>query len=129
MSNTYNHLLFLTEKNIDDLMYGKDASIQGFYTKLPTKSENTDFTEVKENIAWYNVRFENKEKVVKNKKNICISISEKNQDLFDFLYDSLEEETYKINIHLKLKMMKINILLWSQQLNILTKVKCLFNSF
>ena len=44
MSNTYNHLLFLTEKNIDDLMYGKDASIQGFYTKLPTKSENTDFT-------------------------------------------------------------------------------------
>ena len=66
MSNTYNHLLFLTEKNIDDLMYGKDASIQGFYTKLPTKSENTDFTEVKENIAWYNVRFENKEKVVRN---------------------------------------------------------------
>ena len=97
MSNTYNHLLFLTEKNIDDLMYGKDASIQGVYTKLPTKSENTDFTEVKENIAWYNVRFENKEKVVKNKKNICISISEKNQDLFDFLYDSLEEETYKKN--------------------------------
>ena len=97
MSNNYNHLLFLTEKNIDDLMYGKDASIQGFYTKLPTKSENTDFTEVKENIAWYNVRFENKEKVVKNKKNICISISEKNQDLFDFLYDSLEEETYKKN--------------------------------
>jgi hypothetical protein len=97
MSDTYNHLLVLTEKNIDDIMYGKDSNIQGFYTKLPTKSEKTDFTEIKENIAWYNIRFADSETIVKNNKNICISISEKNQDLFDFIYDSLEEEIYKKN--------------------------------
>jgi hypothetical protein len=62
-----------------------------------TKSEKTDFTEIKENIAWYNIRFADSETIVKNNKNICISISEKNQDLFDFIYDSLEEEIYKKN--------------------------------
>ena len=66
MSDTYNHLLVLTEKNIDDIMYGKDSNIQGFYTKLPTKSEKTDFTEIKENIAWYNIRFADSETIVKN---------------------------------------------------------------
>lgn len=90
-SNTYNHLLFLTEDDVSNLMSGKNCKIQGFYTKIQTDPDVLDFVSINENIAFYNIKFADTESVTKNGKKIEISISSKNSELYDFIYDSLDD--------------------------------------
>ena len=63
-----------------------------------------DFANSQENIAFYDIKFSNHENIEPKGKKILISISDKNANLYDFIYDSFDENrleshkyTFKIN--------------------------------
>jgi hypothetical protein len=104
MTDVYSHILFLSEENIGHLMSGKSSRIQGFCTKIKPNLNDLDFTNSQENIAFYDIKFSNNENIESKGKKILITISDKNANLYDFIYDSFDENkheshkyTFKIN--------------------------------